>query len=332
MTHPKLAVARSGWGGRGYRIPNRADWDTGKPIVYPSVTTVLKAVAKPGITQWAVDQTAAFAVENLQYLYNVSEERGWRYLRWYWSRSPELVGKELRLHHEGVRDDAADLGTNIHEWIEAEIDGTLMPPSLDTWEAEQMADVFWEWMEGHTVISHHQEFTLVNDDDGYAGTGDADWSIRCDHDGPSCLGQKPGEFIRTLVDLKSSRHTWPEHGMQLAALYNAPRMMVEVDADAPGAMLAEKVEQGQKVKSWWNEEATPKFEAAALLHLRPADLDAKGNDIPAFCKLIDKTSDLDMFWIGFKGAYALTKMNRELDLRAKGRGEPTITELTEVAA
>lgn len=334
MTHPKLATDRSGWGGRGYRIPQRVDEWTGKPVIYPSITTVLKAVAKPGLHQWIADQTAAFAVENLPYLYNMSEERGWGYLRFYWNRTPDLVGSELRLHHEGVRDDAAEMGTNLHEWVEAEVDGTVLSPTLDSWESEQMSVVFLEWLSEHEIISHAAEFTVVHDGlgIGYAGTGDADWSIKCLHDGPACLGQEPGEFVRVLVDLKTSRHTWPEHGMQLSAMFNAPRRMVEVAEGAPGAMLAEKTENGRKVRSWWNEEPNAKFERAALLHIRPNDLDAKGEVIPAFCELIDKTPDLDIFWAGFQGAYALTQMNRDLKERQKKRGEPTIEELTEVAA
>lgn len=48
MAHPKLATAQSGYGGRGYYIPGDLD-AAGKRRIYPSVTTVLKRVAKEGL-------------------------------------------------------------------------------------------------------------------------------------------------------------------------------------------------------------------------------------------------------------------------------------------
>jgi len=325
MTHPKLAVARSGFGGRGYGIPGRTkEGKTKKPLqlVYPSVTTVLKQVNKPGLHQWIADQTAAKAVVSIPYLMSVSEEVGYGSLRFFWSKDPDLVGSEVRRYYDGVKDDAAELGTNIHEWVEADIDGLSPYPAPSAIETEEMIDAWYEWFEFHTVISHNQEFTIVNDSLQFAGTADADWSIRCDHEGP-CLGQEPGQFIRTLVDIKSSRHTWNEHGYQLAALAAAEVVMREVLEDHPGAMRAEKTERGEKVVSFWVEDAPPAWERYALLHIRPDDLDTKGNRIPRFCLLKDKTEDMDLFRAGFEGALALSKVQAELNKRAKARGKET---------
>lgn len=329
MTVPELSTPRSGYGGRGYRIPDRD-----RP--YPGVTTVLKVVAKDGLHQWIADQVAAFAVANIQYLMSVSEEAGWGFLRWYWSRSPELVGSELRLHHEGVRDDSAELGTNIHEWSEAQIDGTYDAPELQSLEAEVMSEVMLEWLSQHRIESIESEFTVVNDAFGYAGTADALWQITCLHDPVGrvhpetgkladhwCLGWEPGPFL-TLVDLKTSRHTWPEHGMQLAALCNAPLMMRKVFSDYQGAMKFEGTRKGQKFTSWWIEEPNPGHlpvvQRAALLHIRPYDLDTKGATIEPFVRLIDKTDDLDLYWSGFQGALSLATMNKQIKERAKARG------------
>lgn len=326
MTHPKLAVARSGFGGRGYGIPGRTkpSEKTGKPLqlVYPSVTTVLKQVNKPGLHQWIADQTAAKAVVSISYLMSVSDEVGYGSLRFFWSKDPDLVGSEVRRYYDGVKDDAAELGTNIHEWIEADIDGLSPYPNASAIETEEMIEAFREWFAFHTVISHNQEFTIVNDTLGYAGTADADWSIRCDHEGP-CLGQAPGEFIRALIDIKSSRHTWNEHGYQLAALANGEVVMREVLEDHPGALKAEKTERGQKVVSFWVEDAPPVWERYALLHIRPDDLDTKGNTVPRFCLLKDKTDDINLFQAGFEGALALSKVQAELNKRAKARGKET---------
>lgn len=334
MSHPKLAVVRSGFGGRGYRIPGRTkeidDPKTGKaktvPNVYPSVTTVLKHVAKPGLNQWIADQTAAKAVVSLSYLQSVREEVAWGSLRFYWSRDPDLVGSELRRYYDGVKNDAAELGTNIHEWVEADIDELSPYPKPDSVETDEMIDAWTAWKMTHRVVSYRQEFTCVNDELEFAGTADGDWEITCLHEpderGNYCLGKEPGPF-RTLVDLKSSRHTWDEHGFQLAALASADTIMREVLEGHPGAQKAEKTERGKKVVSWWIEEEPPQWERFALLHIRPDDLDSKGGSIPRFCELEDRTPDLDLYEIGFTGALAIARAKHTLRERAKTRGIET---------
>ena len=337
MTHPKLAVKSSGFGGRGYGIPGRTKPSPSDPkkmlqLVYPSVTTVLKQVAKPGLNQWIADQTAAKAVVSIPYLMAMSEEVAWRSLRFVWSKEADLVGSDVRRYYDGVKNDAAELGTNIHEWVEADIDGLSPYPEPSAVETEEMIDAWYEWFAFHTVVSHRQEFTCVNDTLGIAGTADADWTITCDHPpfvneqtGKTfyCLDpESPGPF-RTLVDIKSARHTWNEHGFQLAALASAEVVMREVLPGTEGALKAEKTEAGKKVVSWWLEDAPPAWERYALLHIRPDDLDAKGSLIPRFCLLRDRTEDMDLFMDGFEGALKLSRTQHELNKRAKARGKET---------
>jgi hypothetical protein len=322
MTHPKLAVVKSGYGGRGYRIPGRMidSPKTGKPIqrVYPSVTTVLKQVSKPGLHQWIADQTAAFAVMNVGYLMQVESAVAWRSLRFRWSKDADLEGTELRRYYDGVKDDAADLGTNIHEWIQADLDAVIPYPDLLAVETEQMIEAFREWLQYHDVIVHNSEFTCVNDDWGVAGTADGDWSIRCVHEKP-CLGQPEGEWVRTLIDLKSSRNTWRENGYQLAALASCNVVMREVLPGTDGAQRFEKTEKGVKHVSWWVEDAPPVWERYALLHIRPDDLDTQGNTVPRFCVLKDRTDDMDLYTQGFRGALALAESEKALKDRALDR-------------
>lgn len=307
MTKPELATAQSGYGGRGYRIPGRLD-RYGKQKVYPSVTTVLKQVNKPGLMQWVADQTAAYAVANIHHLNDRSPEKAWGFLRFYWSREPDLT-QPLRTHHEGVRDDAAELGTNIHEIIDADLQGTI-PPMPDSPEAWEMVDVVEEWLSLHDVTMHHSEFTVVHDDLEYAGTADADWTIRCLHPDP-CLGtERP---VRCLIDLKTSRYTWPEHGMQLAALANAPVAMVKMLAAGPGTIKHGK----GRTATYWVEREQPTYERAALLHIRPRDLTPRGDRIPAYCELVDVTKDLDLHQQGFEGALVLCQTAFALKRRAE---------------
>lgn len=331
MSHPKLARKSSGFGGRGYGIPGRTHPSptTGKPLqtIYPSVTTVLKQVNKPGLHQWIADQTAAYAVMNVSYLMQAHEEVAWRRVRFYWSGKPKEVASELRTYHEGVRDDAAEMGTGIHEFIEADVDEFSSHPPIDTDELWEMSEAWREWFEQHEVYIHGTEFTMVNDTHGWAGTADGDWTIKCLHEpdefGLYCLGETVGPH-RTLVDVKSSRHTWAEHGYQLAGLANGEVMMVEATSDTPGAQKVTKTENGAKVTTYWTETAPPAWEKFALLHVRPDDLDSKGEVIPAFCKMIDMTEDMDVYADGFQGAFALTKTSRTLKERAKTRKRASV--------
>lgn len=326
MTHPKLATARSGYGGRGYYLPGHEVMVPGKDKpqreIYPSVTTVLKAVAKDGLHQWIADQVAAYAVRNIAYLQQVSDDVAWRFLRFYWSREAELVGSELRLYHEGVRDDAAEMGTNLHEWVEAHLDGTVTIPEADSVEAEEMIGAFLDWVQKHAITSNNAEFTLFNSRLGVVGTADADWWIFCTHEGPACIREGLGLSskdlpVRCLVDLKTSRHTWPEHGMQLACLNDADVLMVEVPEDH--GLLHESTVDGKKQRSWWIEQDAPKFDAQILLHIRPTDLTAGGDIIDPFCELIDLTEDIPVYIEGFEGALALTRMKYTLKQRATAR-------------
>lgn len=268
--------------------------------------------------QWAADMTAAYAVMNLQHLMTRREDVGWGFLRFYWSRKFELEQDPLRNYYLGVRDDRAELGTNIHGHIEADLGLTTYPPILSE-EVRQMLDAWEDFHSQHEITAHNTEFTVVNDSKRYAGTADGDWSILCTHDGPPCLTGSDLLPVRTLVDLKSSRFTWREHGLQIAALEDCERLMVRVPEGTEGAQRAEKTEAGEKVVSFWLEEDLPQFEACALIHIRPKDVDAEGYAIGQFCK-IKQVRNLELHRKGFAGALALAESEHELKQIRKSEG------------
>lgn len=318
MSQPELTVKQSGFGGRGYRIPGRRD-QYGKAETWPGVTTVLKQVAKPGLHQWIADQTAAYAVANIARLNDYSDERSWGYLRFYWSREPDQSKAiALRSHADGVRDDAAELGTNLHEIADAWLEGSTMPNPTAP-EVDEMMDAFEEFCRTHRVERHWGEFTVVDDDRRVAGTADGDWTITCLHDGPGCFHDGTRGPHRCLVDVKTSRWTWPEHGMQVAFLAQADIAMVRVQQGEPGAMRFEKTEDGKKRVSWWIERFQPSYDRTVLLHIRPRDLSPSGDRIEAFAELVDTTKDSDLHLQGFDGALALARTMRGLKARGDVR-------------
>lgn len=244
---PKLRVRSSGHGGSGYKHPLTGE-------VVPGVTTVLKKLDKPAIVQWAVDNTSAFAVANIDALLNRTEEQGYGFLRWYWKRDP-LAGDatDIRNYSNGVLNDAANLGTLMHDWIAAEHDACPYPDVTGApeyfWE---MVAVWDEWKNEHDVQPIQTEVTLWSHQYKYAGTADAIWRV---------------DGIPMLIDVKTSRNTWDEHYMQLSALGACDTMLLEPSEDN------------------WVEDVVPAFSAYGLLHIRPSDTDQQGNPMDAFCKL-----------------------------------------------
>jgi hypothetical protein len=244
---PKLRVRSSGHGGSGYKHPLDGS-------VVPGVTTVLKKLDKPAIAQWAVDNTAAFAVANIDSLLSRTEEQGFGFLRWYWKRDP-LAGDtgDIRNYSQGVLNDAAELGTLVHDWIAADHGACPYPDVTDAppyfWEMVNQWDNF---KQEHDIVPVLTEETFWSHTYGYAGTADGLWLV---------------DGVPMLIDVKTSRNTWDEHYMQLAALGACDSVLREVS------------------EGHWIDDALPPFSQYALLHLRPSDTDNEGNYMEPFCKL-----------------------------------------------
>ena len=282
---PKLRVRSSGHGGSGYKHPLIGD-------VVPGVTTVLKKLDKPAIAQWAVDNTAAFAVANVDALLNRTEEQGYGFLRWYWKRDP-LSGdmSDIRNYSNGVLNDAANLGTLVHDWIAAEHGACAYPDVTDA------PDFFWQmvaqwdkWQAEHDVVPVQTEVTLWSHQYKYAGTADAIWMV---------------DGVPTLIDVKTSRNTWDEHYMQLAALGACDSMLLE------------------PTQGHWIEEPVPAFSQYALLHIRPEDTNNQGEYMEPFCKL--KVIDLDEIPEHFEAFLGLLQVshaqNRVKEIRNMGKNK-----------
>lgn len=265
---PKLRVRSSGHGGSGYKHPHTGD-------IVPGVTTVLKQLNKPAIVQWAVDNTAAYAVANVDGLLNRTEEQGYGFLRWYWKRDP-LKGdlSDIRNWSNGVLNDAAELGTMVHDWAAADHGACPYPDVTDA------PVLFWEMVEQwnqfsaeHTIEPLFTEVTLWNKEYGYAGTADGIWLV---DDEPM------------LIDLKTSRNTWDEHWMQLAALNACDTMLLE---------------DGDK----WVEFPKPEVSKVALLHIRPSDMDREGNPMLPFANMkVMPAEEHDVMFKAFRGLLDVT--------------------------
>lgn len=280
---PKLRVRSSGHGGSGYKHPHTGD-------VVPGVTTVLKKLEKPAIAQWAVDNTAAYAVANVDALLSRTEEQGYGFLRWYWKRDP-LAGDltDLRNYSNGVLNDAAELGTLLHDWVAGDSGAEDMPyPDVTQAPAHfwEMVDQWNLWRENHTVVQSFTEVTFWSHQYGFAGTADGVWNI---------------DGVNTLVDVKTSRNTWDEHLMQIAALGACDTMLTEV---------------GDK----WEEHPIPDFSQYALMHIRPSDMDKNGQPMLPFAELkFVPHEEIPLHFEAFEGVLRVTKAQAKLKEIRRGK-------------
>lgn len=259
MTDPILSIRASGFGGRGYALPTRPD-ENGKPTKYPGITTVISALDKGGVVQWAVDQTAAYAVANAAALSERDEDWGFRSLRFYHSRKPDYDDPQVNIHnyHTGVLDDLAEQGNIIHAAVEAYVKDEF-GPAFTRPEQEEAFVTFLDWADENVDEFLASEATVFNPEAGYAGTGDL-W-----------VRLKDGRVL--YLDVKTSRKVHDSHIMQGAAILKAG---IRIEESETGVEF--------KGKHWIEVDALP-VEAAGILQVRPRSVDEYGNDIPAFCQL-----------------------------------------------
>lgn len=294
MADPVLRIRASGYGGSGYYNPI-----TGEKVI--GVTTALGAASSPGITSWAVDNTAAYAVANVDALLNRTEEQGFGFLRWYTKRfkpddfdNPDV---DIRDASNGVLDDLAELGTLTHEWIEAHLNGDF-EPEVTRIEHAEMIEAFLEWEAEHDIEVHATELTLfgaTRNGFGYGGTADLFATI---------------DGVPTLCDFKTSRAVREAHISQMAA-YGAAEYAVE-ECDDEGGGVAHK-------GKYFRAREVPPFSQYAVLQVRPSDTDNEGNPIDPFCKLhIIPQEAIEAGYGFFEGTVALREHSKGMKNALKG--------------
>lgn len=292
MSDPKLRVRSSNYGGSGYCIPTTIDQATGKPLKLPGVTTVLNALPKPGTIQWAVDNTVAYCIANLDQILNLEDSVAYHRFRWYHTRKPDVDAQDANPYnaHAGALNDAAELGTFIHEWIEAHVQGLIEPDPVNEMH-EEMIGAYLTWEQDHDVEPIAVEATVVNEEYGYAGTLDGIWLI---------------DGVPTLLDTKSSKAVYDSHIAQLAALSRAEYMMVEVGPDEGTPYTA----KGQT--TYWTTTPIPEYDRVGILKVRFDDFNSKGEFIPAEAKFTGiETGRLEAGWGLFTAALTMKHAEKE---------------------
>ena len=184
-------------------------WEDGK---HPGVTSIVGMLPKPHLQFWAAKMAAEAALEK-----GTVTERDLNY---------------IKTAHTRNRDEAADIGSNIHDLVDRKFNGEDLELTADEMQIIDCFDQFchrfnpvWEKTE-ETVFGNYGDFT-------YAGSFDAIASI----DGSNWL-----------IDFKTTRSgIHPEVALQLSAYMNA-RKIIHPDGSS---------------------EDVPRIDRCAVLWLRP---------------------------------------------------------------
>lgn len=200
-------LARETDSGREY-----VNFKTGE--VAPSITTVMKSMANPNVEAWKLRQAADYA--NLYW----DEMGDWHPAQ----RKEAMIGA-----HEAYSGEKSALGTLVHEICEALIKGN---PVAIPKEASSYVAQFGRFIMEKKPRFILSEFTVWSRTLEYAGTADF-------------LAEIGGKMV--LCDIKTGKGTYPDYGLQLAALKYADFLVTPA----------------------CEEKDMPKVDELALLHLRP---------------------------------------------------------------
>lgn len=195
-----------------------------------SVTNVLDhGVPKPALPHWAAREVARCAVDNIPKLAR-ARGRGAREELFNW----------LRNAAETKRDDAAALGSAVHNVIEAHVLGEPIPEPAP----EQMPFIvaFHRFVADHRPEWEATELVVCNPEDGWCGK--ADWWARLPR-----LGR-----VLLLGDNKTGKNVYDDAGLQLSAYRRA---------------TVGWLRDGTEV-------VPPKADEAYVLHLRPEKYEDTG--------------------------------------------------------
>lgn len=222
MSKPDLAQYYSEGGanqgqGRRYKHPHSGEYAYGVTSISGRYSEGFGGDA--GLAQWAAEVTLRWANENWSLLGARSDETNYKQGRFRW--------KDYTTH-------LAQVGTDAHDYIEADLTGAELPlmwgESLEI--AEQWALLRQEyWLEADYV-----EHTVWNHTYGYAGTFDFSGWV----DGERCM-----------LDVKTGRNLWENNLIQQVAMAKCEVLMVK---QADGA---------------WTEEPMPQWDRLGFVHLRP---------------------------------------------------------------
>jgi hypothetical protein len=169
---------------------------------YPSVTGFLSVINKPALVPWAKREALASVESALlkrldgKNLAKIILNKPWI----------ETILKEAKKRPEQIKDEAADLGTKAHAFIDLIIHGREPESVPEAIEGPVQSFRDWWMKSGIELVAGDTKVASV--EHGYGGSLDA-------------LGRRNGKLI--ILDWKTSSGIWTEYALQVAAYAQAFR-------------------------------------------------------------------------------------------------------------
>lgn len=165
------------------------------------------------------------------------------------------------------KNEAADLGTLIHAWVEADVKG--LAQEMPTDERVVRGAIAWmEWKQSHNATIVHSETPVFSLKYDFVGTLDfiAD-IVSC---GGKCCGEtKKGKKLHVLGDVKTGNGIYESHGMQTAGYLLARqeetkekfdgRLIVRLSKESEEEHTARIAEKNAKREKQGKKTMNPKF-------------------------------------------------------------------------
>lgn len=208
-----------------------------EPVKYASVTSITGLLPK-NLTWWAGNAVADCAF---------NQQADWKDLP-----TREERYEYVRRAHDRIKSSAADLGTEIHGYVEAMNLGKPIPtfPLVAKARMRHFAD-FIATVKPRIEAAETKVYSRAH---GYAGT--------CD-----LIAEIDGKMA--VVDLKTGKSVWPEAALQIAAYAYADFLVS--DPHHPGAKQITP-KRSKRFYTWTgpaeDELAMPDVQAGYVLHLR----------------------------------------------------------------
>lgn len=222
-----------------------------EPMTVPSVTTITaNGYPKPGLKSWGEGIVADAGVEGIRTGTVDGESVA--------EMDDEALKKWLKSAANRSRDSAANLGTAVHDYIEAL--NRQEPRPEAPLRVKSYIDQFGAFLEVVGFDVEYAECKVYSRRHQYAGTLDM-------------LGAAPS-LGRAIVDVKSGRSTptFPDNALQQVAYARADFLVA--DPHHPDSLRKDGKRGGGGRSYWWDGPAADEIplgqiDAAYILHLRP---------------------------------------------------------------
>jgi hypothetical protein len=217
QTMRRVDVERSG---RHYTTPD------GRML--PSVTTILTAIGKPALINWAAKVEREMVIEAAAALWEDVPVTKKMSRVAYIATLTERIGK-TRAHQKALTK-AGEIGSEAHaliEWNLRKEMGQKVGPQPEISDKALWAFMAYEeWRKGAGLVPKAMEQMIWNPRDGYAGTMDLYGTVTID--GAPCLA---------ILDWKTGKAIYAESALQNAAYVRALIEMEQIPAPIHGLIV-----------------------------------------------------------------------------------------------